>query len=130
MVDFNNFESKDDSPIYTQIIDFVKREIVAKRISDGDTMPSRRFLSSLLGVNPNTIQKSYKILEEEGIINSKAGTKSLISINEEKIDRIKEEMIEGTLVETIKDLKHMGLSKNRSLALIEKYWMKEGDRNE
>ncbi len=122
MVDFTNFESKDDSPIYIQIIDFVKREIVAKRVEDGDTMPSRRFLSSLLGVNPNTIQKSYKILEEQEIITSSAGAKSLLSIDDEKIASIREEMIKHKLIEDIKDLKHMGLSKDKSLELIKKYW--------
>ncbi len=122
MVDFTNFESKDDSPIYIQIIDFVKKEIVANRIEDGDTMPSRRFLSSLLGVNPNTIQKSYKILEEQEIISSSAGAKSLIVIDDEKISLIREEMIKHKLLEDIKDLKQMGLNKDKSLELIKKYW--------
>ncbi len=122
MVDFTNFESKDDSPIYIQIIDFVKRGIVANRVKNGDTMPSRRFLSSLLGVNPNTIQKSYKILEEQEIISSSAGAKSVIAIDEEKINLIRNEMIKHKLIQDIKDLKHMGLSKEKSLELIKKYW--------
>ncbi len=122
MLDFKNFESNNDSPIYIQIIDFVKREIVAGKVDNGEAMPSRRMLSALLGVNPNTIQKSYKILEEQEIIVSNAGAKSLISIDDEKVNLIKEEMIKNNLLDTIKNLKHMGLSKERSFELIEKYW--------
>ncbi len=122
MVDFKGFQSNDDAPIYVQIVDFVKREIVASRIVDGDVMPSRRVLSSLIGVNPNTIQKSYKILEEEGVIISQSGAKSYISINDEKIRAIKEDMIRQSLSDTISDLKHMGISKNRANELFDKYW--------
>ncbi len=127
MLDFKNFEVRDDSPIYVQIIEFVKREILSERIQDGDPMPSRRVLSSLLGVNPNTIQKSYKLLEEENLIRSQAGAKSLISIDEEKINALKEEMIKDKLMDITKDLKQMGLSKKDSLKLIEKYWKEEDD---
>ncbi len=122
MIDFKTFESTDDSPIYSQIINFVKREIIADRIKNGDIMPSRRVLSSLIGVNPNTIQKSYKLLEEEGIIISQSGAKSVITIDENNIEAIREEMIKNALLDNIKNLKHMGISKEHTLKLIEKLW--------
>ncbi len=128
MVDFSNFESNSDLPIYLQIVDFVKREIVAENIQNGDTMPSRRVLSSLIGVNPNTIQKSYKILEDEDIIISQSGAKSMITIDENKVIFIKEEMIKSSLIESIKNLKQMGLSKKKAFNLIEKYWEDEDDK--
>ncbi len=122
MVDFNRFRANDDTPIYLQIVDFIKREIVANRINDGDVMPSRRVLSSLIGVNPNTIQKSYRILEDEEIIISKSGAKSVITIDDDKLNNIKEEMIKSSLIEGVKNLKHMGITKKRSFELLEKYW--------
>ncbi len=122
VVDFNGFKASDDLPIYLQIVDFIKREIVASRIENGDLMPSRRVVSSLIGVNPNTIQKSYRILEEEAIILSKSGAKSIIIIDEDKLNNIKEEMIKSSLIEGVKNLKHMGISKKRSFELLEKYW--------
>ena len=53
----------DTSPIYLQILLYIKRGIIAGSIVDGAELPSRRVLSALLGVNPNTVQKAYKLLE-------------------------------------------------------------------
>ncbi|MDD2621069.1 MAG: GntR family transcriptional regulator, partial [Syntrophomonadaceae bacterium] len=47
---------EDGSPLYLQIIRHIKQGIVAETIQNQDEMPSRRVLSSLLGVNPNTVQ--------------------------------------------------------------------------
>ena len=58
MISFEKFIMDDNGPIYAQIVRFVKRGIVAGNIGDEEEMPSRRILSSLLGVNPNTIQRS------------------------------------------------------------------------
>jgi len=65
LISFDNFLIEDTSTIYQQIIYFVQRGIVAGSIENGDEMPSRRVLSAWIGVNPNTIQKAYRILEDE-----------------------------------------------------------------
>ena len=67
LVSFDRFALSGGSPIYSQIIRFIKAGIVAGTIADGDELPSRRALSALLGVNPNTIQKACRLLEEEGL---------------------------------------------------------------
>ena len=48
---------QDGSLIYQQILLFIKRGVIVGTIKDGDELPSRRVLSALLGVNPNTVQK-------------------------------------------------------------------------
>ena len=68
LVSFDRFSLAEGSPIYSQIIRFIKAGIVAGTIADGDEFPSRRALSALLGVNPNTIQKACRLLEEEGLL--------------------------------------------------------------
>ena len=68
MISFEQFMMSDGSPIYLQILLYIKRGIIAGIICDGDELPSRRVLSALLGVNPNTVQKAYKMLEDEGLI--------------------------------------------------------------
>lgn len=50
-------------------------------------------LSALLGVNPNTIQKAYHLLEEEGIMVSQTGTKSFMTVDEAAIRRIRMELL-------------------------------------
>ena len=122
MVSFENFTIEDGSPIYLQIILYIKRCIIAGTITDGDELPSRRVLSALLGVNPNTIQKAYKILEEEGLIQSHSGAKSYVIADEASVARIRAELLESDALNIINAMKQMGLAKDDALALIEKYW--------
>lgn len=109
-------------PIYLQIILFVKRGIIAGVIADGDELPSRRVLSALLGVNPNTVQKAYRMLEEEGLIQSHSGAKSYVVLNGVVKERIRSELLESDAKSVIHSLRQMGLTKEDAVALIEKYW--------
>ena len=122
MIIFDNFTIEDGSPIYQQILLHIKRGVVAGTVEDGDELPSRRFLSALLGVNTNTVQKAYRMLEDEGLIISHSGAKSCMLLDEEKIQKIREELIEDDAAGAIRKLRLMGISKEEALMLIEKYW--------
>lgn len=122
MISFENFIMSDGSPIYLQILLYIKRGIIAGIICDGDELPSRRVLSALLGVNPNTVQKAYKLLEDEGLISSRAGAKSYVEITEEMLVKIRVELLEADAKEAVAKLKQMGVSKDEAHALIDKYW--------
>lgn len=122
MISFDKFVLSEGSPIYSQIILHIKRGIVAGTITDGDELPSRRVLSALLGVNPNTIQKAYRILEEEKLIESHTGAKSYMVLNEETVKNISHELLSQDAENIVSSLKQMGLSKEDAIALIEKFW--------
>ena len=122
MISFENFIMADGSPIYLQILLYIKRGIIAGIICDGDELPSRRVLSALLGVNPNTVQKAYKMLEDECLIASRAGAKSCVAVTEEKLAEIRAELLEADAKEAVGKLKLMGVSKEEAYALIDKYW--------
>lgn len=125
MVSFEQLVFDESSPIYMQIIRFVKQKIAAGVIQDKEEMPSRRVLSALLGVNPNTIQKAYRILEEEGILCSHSGVKSYIDLNAEKRERIYQEFLESDTLVWIKAMKRMGVTKQEAARLFERVWEKE-----
>lgn len=122
MISFDSFLMEDGIPIYLQIILFLKRGMVAGNIRQGDELPSRRLLSARLGVNPNTVQKAYHMLESEGLIVSQTGTKSYVSLDQNALDRIREELLESEIKSVVSALVQMGLQKDEALALIEKYW--------
>ena len=122
MISFENFVMKDGSPIYLQILLYIKRGIIAGIISDGDELPSRRVLSALLGVNPNTVQKAYKMLEEEGLIQSRTGAKSYVAVTVSKLREIREELLEDDAKNAVNALKMMGVSREEAHALIDRYW--------
>jgi len=114
-----------DGPIYQQIVLYIKREISAGTAVTDDEIPSRRVLSALLGVNPNTVQKAYKILEDEKIIQSHSGAKSLIVADEKMREKIRTELTETDAKSVVTTLKQMGISKDEAFALIEKFWNEE-----
>ena len=122
MISFENFEMENGIPIYLQILLYIKRGIVAGTIKDNDELPSRRVLSALLGVNPNTVQKAYRMLEEEGFIQSRSGTKSYMVLSEEKIEATRRQLIEEEARSLVECFRMMGLNKEEVLALVEKYW--------
>lgn len=109
-------------PIYLQILLFVKRGIIAGTVVDGDELPSRRVLSALLGVNPNTVQKAYRLLEEEGLVQSHSGAKSVMVLDGEKTEQVRGELLENDAKNIVSAMRQMGLSKAEALALIETYW--------
>ena len=70
MISFDDFIAENGIPIYLQVVRHIKRQIASGAAKDGDEMISRRTLSALLGVNPNTVQKSFEELERRGVIHS------------------------------------------------------------
>jgi GntR family transcriptional regulator len=109
-------------PIYLQIILYLKRGIAAGTIVDGDELPSRRVLSALLGVNPNTIQKAYRLLEEEGLIRSHTGAKSYVSVTGAQMARIRAQLLEADAGSLVEAMKQMGVTREEALDLIAKLW--------
>ncbi len=122
MISFDNMILEDGMPIYLQILRHIKRGIVSGVVTNNDELPSRRVLSALLGVNPNTIQKAYKMLEDEDLIESHSGAKSYMKLDDKKIKQIKEELIVSDITSAVAALKQMGLSKDETVSLLEKYW--------
>jgi len=128
MISFEDFIMEDDSPIYLQVIRYIKRGIVAGTIKDQEEVPSRRVLSALLGVNPNTIQKAYHLLEEEEIILSRTGAKSYVTVDEEKILRIRRELLLGETRNWVNAMKQMNVSAREAEALVKEIWKMTEER--
>ena len=126
MISFEDFLMEDDTPIYFQVIRYIKRGIVAGTIRDQDEVPSRRELSALLGVNPNTIQKAYHMLEEEEIILSRAGAKSGVTIDAGKIAKIRRELLRKETEIWVAAMKQMKVSKEEAEELVKEIWEEIG----
>lgn len=122
MISFENFEMENGIPIYLQILLYIKRGIVAGLIKDNDELPSRRVLSALLGVNPNTVQKAYRMLEEEGFIQSRSGTKSYMVLSREKIESTRRQLIEEEARTLVERFRGMALTKEEVVSLIDRFW--------
>ena len=63
-----HLDYRDARPIYTQIGDHYRQLIIAGILQKDDLLPSVRVLAAQLTINPNTIQRAYRELEQEGLI--------------------------------------------------------------
>ena len=125
MISFKEFRPDSDVPIYRQIIMYIKRGCVAGTIVNGDEMPSRRVLSALLGINPNTVQKAFRMLEDEGIIISSVGAKSYVTVDEKKLNLIREEILKNSVSRMVRELKEMNIPLSEAVRIIGKEWEEE-----
>ena len=63
-----HLDYRDARPIYSQIVDRLRGQILSGILTDGDKLPSVRELAGELAINPNTIQRAYRELELAGWI--------------------------------------------------------------
>ncbi len=73
-----HLDYRDARPIYSQIIDGLREQVIAGILREGDKLPSVRELAGELAINPNTIQRAYRELEAAGWIASVPGKGSFI----------------------------------------------------
>ena len=125
MVSFEAFRTVDGTPVYLQIINFIKRGAIAGTIRDGDELPSRRVLSALLGINPNTVQTAFQMLEEEHLMESRAGAKSCMTLPPDTLDALRREVLSDELRAMARTLRQLGISREEALRLIEQAWKEE-----
>ena len=122
LVTFEGLRLEEGMPIYLQIIRYLERGIAAGTVRDGDELPSRRVLSARLGVNPNTIQKAFRALEEAGVITSRAGAKSEVSLTPERAEAIRRRLLEQEAAALVGALRKMGLTTEQAAALVLQLW--------
>lgn len=66
-----NFDTTQKKPLYQQLYEYIAREIREKRLDENEKMPSKRALSSHLGISVNTIETAYEILVQEGYLDAR-----------------------------------------------------------
>ena len=125
MVSFETFRPVDGTPVYLQIINFIKRGAIAGTILDGEELPSRRVVSALLGINPNTVQKAFDLLDEESLIDSRTGAKSCMTLPPETLARLRREVLSDELRAMARTLRQMGISRDEALHLLGEAWKEE-----
>lgn len=84
-------------PVYEQIIDYVKKQIVSGEWELGRELPSRREFASQLQVNPNTVQRAFREMEEMELISTGNNVMSRVTDNPELIGQLKQEMLQEAI---------------------------------
>ena len=126
MISFEAFRQTDGTPIYLQIIRYIQQGLAAGTIRDGDELPSRRVVSALLAVNPNTVQKAFRLLEDEGLVVSRAGAKSYVQASPQQIAALRRVLLETEMQAMVGAAKRIGLTREEAHRLLDTLYDKEG----
>ena len=95
-------------PVYQQIIDQIKRDIALGRLVKDEKLATVRQLASQLAINPNTIAKAYRQLEQEGIIVTRPGAGAFVANLDSNLSKaVKERVISEELERIVVEAFHM-----------------------
>lgn len=113
MIQFDN-----NMPIYLQIMNYLKKEIVSGKLKPGDKVPSVRDLATELQINPNTIQRTLSELEREGIVETKRGLGRYVTSEESIIMDIKKEMASELIDHFIRGMSELGFAGEEIISIV------------
>jgi DNA-binding transcriptional regulator YhcF (GntR family) len=97
-------------PIYIQILNLIKQDIVSGTLKLGEKLYSVREYAETLAVNPNTVQRAYQELEREGITETRRGMGSFISEKPSLVSELQSEMAESVLDSFIQGMKALSFA--------------------
>lgn len=107
-----NIYSRSSKPIYEQIIDGIKEEIVKGILKPGDKLPSVREMSTMLTANPNTVSRAYMELERQKVIETIRGRGTYVSAYyEPKADEDRMKKLKDDLKKIIIEAYYLGIEK-------------------
>ena len=106
-------------PVYEQIIKQVEEQVLTGILKEGDKLPSVRSLSVKLSINPNTIQRAYMTLEQEGLIYPVRGKGNFVA----ETTRIQEKSkgdFRKEFLELVKKGLQTGVTEEEMLSMVRK----------
>src|SRR5690606_2104380 len=106
-------------PFYVQVIRYFKKQIATGAFETGEEIRSRRELASKLKINPNTAQRAYKEMEEEGLIYTEGNNPSKVTKDIEKIASVRQEMIMEAVDAFVHAIRPINVSLDEVVGLIE-----------
>lgn len=115
----NEWHLTSDRPVFIQIMEKLKLDIVTGVYSPGDKLPSVRDLAGEAAVNPNTMQRAFSELEREGLVYTQRTNGRFITEDIAMINRLKEQMALDAISQFLKSMRQLGISGEETLKLLE-----------
>lgn len=113
-----HLDYRDSRPIYEQVKDGFRQRIIQKIIQKDEKLPSVRELATALTINPNTIQRAYRELEQEGYVYTVPGKGSFVAgvpdSQGARVEEIWEELEQGIL-----ELQYLGMDREEILQRVD-----------
>ena len=106
-------------PIYLQLMERIRQDIVAGTYKPGDKLPSVRELALDAAVNPNTMQKALSELERDGLVYSKRTSGRYITEDETMLNQLKAGLAMQHIRQFLETMKQLGFEKEEIFSLIQ-----------
>lgn len=107
-----------NTPIYIQIEDKIKLDIITSKYQPGEKIKSVREFALELKINPNTINRALLELEEQGLIITQRTSGKYITKDKNIIEKEKNKLINKKIDEFMNDMKELRLDKNKIIQII------------
>ncbi len=101
-------EFKSNIPIYLQVIEDIRNQIISGSLHSGDKLPSSRELAIKYKINPNTAARVYTEMEHMGMTFTKRGIGTFITESQDKIDGLKKQRMEDIIENFLDEMKEIG----------------------
>lgn len=105
-------------PIYLQVVDDIKKQIVLGKFRPGDKLPSSKELAVNYNINPNTAARVYQELEFQGVCVVKRGLGTFVTESEEVIASTRKDMVRKVTDSFITEIRQLGLDYKEMYELI------------
>lgn len=107
-------------PIYLQMMDIIKERIFNGTYNAREAIPSVRELAGEFSLNPNTVQRAFRELEDTGLIITHSTIGRTVTEDDELIKRAKSEMCSKIIGRMLLDMENIGIDESDIAALVEK----------
>ena len=114
-----NFEN--DRPIYIQIVERIRTQIVSGTLSQGQRLLSVRELALEYRVNPNTMQKALVELEKEGLVFTERTTGKFVTSNKKLIQKVKSELAKEMVKKYINEMNDIGIDCKEAIKYLQEF---------
>jgi len=121
-IKFNNRD-----PVYVQVIRHFKEQLATGAFEPGQEIPSRRELANQLKINPNTAQRAYKEMEEQGLIFTEGNLPSRITKDEQMLKMVREELILGAVETFVHSVRSINVPVHEALDLVKNSYERENN---
>jgi|LSQX01.3.fsa_nt_gb GntR family transcriptional regulator len=117
-------DPRSTKPIYEQIADGLKENILKGLLLPGEKLPSIREMSGILTVNPNTVSKAYSELERQRVIETISGRGTFVSSDySPKVDDERLKRLKSNLKDIVIEAHYIGLDRNKVMDVLNEIYL-------
>ncbi|MFT8363639.1 MAG: GntR family transcriptional regulator [Sporolactobacillus sp.] len=116
------------APIYQQLGERIKNKIIRGTLAPGDRLPSVRELAIDAGVNPNTVQRTYRELEDAGVTVKKRGQGTYVTEDPQILGQLRDAVMAQHIEQFVEQMTAIGCDEEKIKGSLNAYFVRHNDR--